>query len=205
MDDTGRLFGPMNRTLTLLRRIRFLTWFFIIGIFLSGVTAIPLITEVNWLVEITGASQLSPSAQPAWAAWLLKVQNSLNDTAIKYPFLFYGTDWLAFGHFVIALAFVGGLIDPVRNRWLFTFGMAACVMVIPFALIFGGIRGIPWWWRCVDCSFGVFGFVPVWLCRKWAVEVERKRGFEDEDPPPLKLRPAGKEADEGRLAKEAAR
>ena len=33
-----------------------------------------------------------------------KVRDALNDTYSRYPFIAYGTDWLAFGHFVIALA-----------------------------------------------------------------------------------------------------
>ena len=99
--------------------------------------------------------------------WILKVRDALDDTYAKYPFLAYGTDWLAFGHFVIALAFVGALRDPVRNRWLYLFGMISCVLVIPFAMIFGGVRGIPVYWRLIDCSFGVFGFVPLWFCWKW--------------------------------------
>jgi hypothetical protein len=93
-----------------------------------------------------------------------------------FPFLFYGTDWLAFGHFVIAIAFIGTLKDPVRNRWLFDFGLIACALVIPFALVMGGVRGIPLWWRLVDCLFGIFGAVPLWLCRKWTLELEQKRG-----------------------------
>ena len=48
----------------------------------------------------------------------------------------------------------------MRNRWLFDFGLIACVLVIPFALVFGAVRGIPFWWRLIDCSFGVFGFDP---------------------------------------------
>ena len=78
---------------------------------------------------------------------------------------------MAFGHFVIAIAFIGALRDPVRNRWLFDFGLIACVLVIPFALVFGAMRGIPFWWRLIDCSFGVFGFVPLWFCRKWLHEL----------------------------------
>ena len=35
----------------------------------------------------------------------------------------------------------------------------------PWALVFGSLRGIPFFWRLVDCSFGVFGFLPLWLCR----------------------------------------
>jgi hypothetical protein len=164
----------MSHELKLRRRIKTLTWIFIIGLFLSGATAIPLQTELRWLTGLTGADQLvAASAEaPAWALWLVRIRDSLLDTAAKYPFLFYGTDWLAFGHFVIALAFVGALRDPVRNRWLFEFGMIACVVLVPYAFVFGAVRGIPLWWGLIDCAFGVFGFVPLWFCWRWARELE---------------------------------
>jgi hypothetical protein len=78
----------------------------------------------------------------------------------------YGTDWLAFAHIVIAVAFIGPLRDPVRNIWVIEFGMIACALVIPLALIFGPLRGIPFFWRLIDCSFGIIGFVPLWLVRR---------------------------------------
>jgi hypothetical protein len=134
---------------------------------------------VAWLVKVTGARQLvqapGSTATPVWALWLMKVENALNDASSKYPFLFYGTDWLAFGHFAIAIAFIGALRDPVRNRWLFDFGLIACALVVPYALIFGGLRGIPLWWRAIDSSFGVFGAVPLLLCRKWVGELKKAR------------------------------
>ena len=159
----------MQRDRILYRRIHWLTWFFIIGLFLSGATAIPLQEEMSWLASFFGAEQKSPLTE-----WLFRVRDALAQMQAQHPFLFYGTDWLAFGHFVIALVFVGALRDPVRNRWLFDFGLIACVLVIPYACIFGGVRGIPIWWRLIDCSFGVFGFIPLWLCRKWAIELERQ-------------------------------
>lgn len=166
----------MNREQTLRRRITLLTWLFIVGLLLSGVTAIPLKTELDWLVKVTGARELvqTPGSTnaPVWAIWLEKVQATLQETSDKHPVLFYGTDWLAFGHFVIAIAFIGALRDPVRNRWLFDFGLIACVLVIPYALVFGGVRGVPFWWRLIDCSFGVLGFIPLWFCRKWASELD---------------------------------
>jgi hypothetical protein len=158
----------VQRELTLRRRICFLTWLFIAGLFLSGLTAIPLAEEVNWLVKFTGAEGTSAG----WGNWLIRVRDALAQTRSQCPFLFYGTDWLAFGHFMIALVFVGALRDPVRNRWLFDFGLMACVLVIPFALVFGGWRGIPIWWRLIDCSFGVCGFLPLWFCRVWTKELE---------------------------------
>lgn len=146
----------MNREQTLQCRIKLLTWLFIIGLVVSGATAIPLMSELDWLVNLTGARQLveTPASMnaPDWAVWL------------------------AFGHFVIALVFIGALRDPVRNRWLFDFGLIACVLVIPFALVFGGLRGIPFWWRLIDCSFGVFGFIPLWFCRQWTGELETLPG-----------------------------
>ena len=166
----------MNREQLLRQRLKLSTWLFIIGLILSGATAIPLISEVDWLAKSTGAQLLvelpGSTAPPAWASWLIRVQKALHATNEVHPFLFYGTDWLAFGHFAIALAFIGALRDPVRNSWLFSFGILACISVIPYAFIFGAIRGIPIWWRLIDCSFGVFGVIPVWLCKSWADEVE---------------------------------
>ena len=168
----------MNREQVLGRRIMALTWLFIIGLVLSGATAIPLPWELDRLVELTGATHLvdapASTGAPGWALWLTQVQRSLREVSQQYPFVFYGADWLAFGHFAIAIAFVGALRDPVRNLWLFSFGMIACALVIPYAFVFGAIQGIPLWWRSIDCSFGVFGIIPVWLCRRWAVELESR-------------------------------
>lgn len=163
----------MNREQTLRRRIKLLTWLFIVGLVMSGATAIPLRLEVDRLISVLGfAERGSQPAAPMLMEWLFKVRAALNAAEALHPFLFYGTDWLAFGHFVIALVFVGALRDPVRNRWLFDFGLIACGLVIPYALGFGELRGIPMWWRLIDCSFGVFGFVPLWFCRKWTMELE---------------------------------
>ena len=170
------LYDSMNHEQILRKRIKLLTWFFILGLVLSGATAIPLASELNVLVRIFGAGgEGSTSASSELARWLLRVHEALGQTQAQHPFLFYGTDWLAFGHFVIAIAFVGALRDPVRNVWLYTFGMIACVLVIPYALMFGALRGIPFWWRLIDCSFGVFGFAPLWLCRKWVEQLAQTK------------------------------
>lgn len=161
------------------RRVRLWTGVFIFGLVLSGTTAIPLETEVAWLVRVTRARQLveTPAATtaPDWAVWLVKVDAGLREMNQKFPFFGYGGDWLAFGHFVIALAFVGAWRHPVRNRWLFDFGLLACALVIPYSLIFGQLRGIPIWWRLIDCSFGVLGAIPLWFCRRYARELERRQ------------------------------
>ncbi len=70
-------------------------------------------------------------------------------------------------HVVIAIAFIGPLRDPLKNVWVVEFGMIACVLVVPWVLIFAPLRGIPLFWMLIDCSFGVIGFIPLWLVRKY--------------------------------------
>jgi hypothetical protein len=102
------------------------------------------------------------------------VHNGSEQTNRQYPFIAYGTDWLAFAHLVIAVAFWGPYRDPVRNVWVVHFGMIACLAVVPLALIAGPIRGIPVWWQLIDISFGVVGMVPLILAdrgiRRLAIE-----------------------------------
>lgn len=88
------------------------TWIliFIIALILSGVTAFALETELAWL------SSLMSNNQSGLTKWIKKVYLALHDTNIKYPYLAYGYDWLAFAHLVIAVAFIGPLKDPVRNK-----------------------------------------------------------------------------------------
>lgn len=163
-----------NRTDVLLKRIRLLTWFFIIALVFSGLTAIPLEWELDLLAKMFGASNISSEqATSGFVKWILKVREALIETNTKFPFMAYGTDWLAFGHVAIAIAFVGALRNPVRNVWLFEFGMIACVLIVPWAFIFGDVRGIPVYWRLIDCSFGIFGIIPLWFCKCWTTELSQ--------------------------------
>jgi hypothetical protein len=145
-----------------LTRIRCWLVVFVIGLVLSGVTAFPLVAETGLLVRVVhaGWSPL-PDRLPDLVAWLDRVHEGLVVTGRDYPFIAYGTDWLAFAHLVIAIAFWGTIRDPVRNIWVVQFGMIACLAVVPLALIAGPVRGIPWGWRFIDISFGVFGVVPL--------------------------------------------
>jgi len=138
------------------------TWIvlFILLLILSGVTAFPIQTELAFLMNHI-------SAFPEFMqGWLTTIYNEVSAVTTLYPHLSYGTDWLAFAHIVIATAFIGPLIDPVKNIWVIQFGMIACVMVFPLAFIAGPIRQIPFFWQLVDCSFGVFGFIPLFLTYK---------------------------------------
>src|SRR5258705_2432150 len=133
--------------------------FFMIVLVVSGLTAIPVETELNFLTRFF-------SLDSSIGQWLDKVYQAFHDTNKNYPFLAYGYDWLAFAHFVLAILFIGPLKDPVRNKWVIEFGMIACVLIIPFALIAGQYRGIPLTWRFIDCSFGIICILPLLICLK---------------------------------------
>ena len=96
-----------------------------------------------------------------------------------YPFLLYGTDWLAFAHLVLAVAFWGPLRDPVRNVWVVQVGMIACAGIVPLALICGPIRDIPWFWTLVDLSFAVGAFPPLWFAYRHIRAVEASTAVHD--------------------------
>jgi len=154
----------------LVNRIRVCLGIFMLGLVLSGLTAFPLRTELPIVISVLG--HLGVSAQSALMLWLNKVDEVLESTGRQYPFLAYGTDWLGFAHLVIAAAFIGAWRDPVRNKWLFTFGLWNCAAVVPFAIIAGGARDIPLYWRFIDCSFGVFGAIPLWICKRYVAMIE---------------------------------
>jgi hypothetical protein len=156
----------------LTRRIRRLLLIFIAGLVASGLTAFPLVAEARLLERLAGPGTFVASIWPALSAWISTVCRGLADIGATYPFMLYGTDWLAFAHIVIAIAFVGPLRDPVKNRWTIEFGLIACLLVIPLALICGPIRGIPFFWRLIDCSFGVFGSIPLALALSYVRKLE---------------------------------
>jgi hypothetical protein len=155
-----------NETTKLKRQIRAIIIFFMAALIFSGATAIPAETELTLILK-----HISPDT--GIGSLLTTVLHAVQDTGIRYPFLFYGNDWLAFAHFVIAVTFIGVLLDPVKNIWVLQFGMIACMMVIPFALVAGDIRGLPIWWRMIDCSFGVIGFIPLWICHNKVQKLEQ--------------------------------
>lgn len=148
-----------------LRRIRILILFFIVGLVISGLTAIPLMFELSVLDSLFGEETAIGDLWPALAGWISLVHHALEDLHSQYPFLAYGYDWLAFGHFVIAIIFIGPYRDPIRNEWVISAGLIACALVVPYAIILGQFREIPLFWRLIDSLFGIIGFAVLWIVR----------------------------------------
>jgi hypothetical protein len=57
------------------------------------------------------------------------------------------------------------------------FGIIACLAIFPLALIAGSIRGIPFFWQIIDCSFGVFGGIVLWVCYLKIKMLQTSHGF----------------------------
>ena len=158
----------------LLFRIRGLVLFYMCAILASGLTAFPLRWELDVLCRWFGDGTFIGSHIPGLAAWLTFVREGLEYNAEHFPFIAYGTDWLAFAHIVIATAFIGPLRDPVRNIWVIHWAMIACVMLLVLAFLCGPVRGIPFGWQLIDCCFGVFGIIPLFVIHVCVKRLEAK-------------------------------
>ena len=176
MSNTGEIpTAPLKDLSPVRKRIKLLASFFILALVISGISAIPLVFEISILVKLFGEGTIFANLWPAMSDWITYLYEGIIFISKEFPFAFYGTDWLAFGHIVIAISFIGVLKDPVKNIWIIEYAMIACLLVIPMALIFGPIRNIPVFWIIIDCSFGVVGLIPLWFLRKDIKTLERHK------------------------------
>ncbi|PBQ34349.1 hypothetical protein CNR22_22080 [Sphingobacteriaceae bacterium] len=140
-----------------LTKIRAALVIFIVLLVISGVTAFPLRTEMDFLIK-------HKNAFPDFITlWIEAIYLAISQTP---DLVLYGTDWLAFAHIIIALFFIPVFIDPKRYKANLIIAMAACFAVFPLAFICGPVRGIPFFHQLIDCSFGFFGFIPLFYVYK---------------------------------------
>ena len=154
-----------------LRKIRYMMGFTIFGLGAIAIIAFPVVTNIQWLDSFAGNTSPVADITPALANWISTATAAVVDTNALYPFLFYMSDWMVFSHVIIALFFIGPFRDPVKNIWVIQVGLAACILVIPTALIAGSIRGIPFFWQLMDCGFSVICFPPMYLALRWTKQV----------------------------------
>ena len=143
-----------------MKRVRWTIGLVIFGLIVSGLTAFPLLHEMRFLERFF-------DHEIGMGRWIHRVAMGLEDTYAAYPFIAYGTDWLAFAHIVIALFFILPWCDPLRYEGVLWVGVVASLLVIPLAMICGPLRGIPFAWRLIDCSFGLLCLVPLGLAIRW--------------------------------------
>jgi len=161
----------MRETMKLKALVRGLVIFFMLALVGSGLTAVPLREELDLLNRLAGRGSAVGTWLLSLGEWIGYVRDGLRSASLVFPQISYGTDWLAFAHIVIAVAFVGPLVDPVRNRWVIEWGMIACGLLLPWTLALGALRGIPWFWQLVDMSFGLIGLLPLWITRRYILRL----------------------------------
>jgi hypothetical protein len=116
----------MNRP-QILQKIRVLILLFMIGLVISGLTAFPLEYELGTMHSFIIKSGVNNS----FTQWIEYVYLGLHKTNAEFPFISYGTDWLAFAHLIIAMVFIGPYRDPIKNIWVIEFGLIACLCIFP--------------------------------------------------------------------------
>lgn len=147
--------------MTTLRQIRIAIMIVIVGLFISGVTAFPLLYELNFISKLLVGDSTDLADHTGFVGWILLVREGLENTYQRYPFIAYGTDWLAFAHLMIAAFFVLPWRDPVRYEGVLYVGIIGSIMILPLTFICGPIRGIPFWWSVIDSSFGILCLPPL--------------------------------------------
>lgn len=160
---------------TNLQKVRAIIVFYMVALVGAGVTAFPVESELKLICSIFGVNADTVNDFPDIFGFVFSIKESITKMNLGNPQFAYGYDWLAFAHLVIALMFIGPYRDPIRNKWVIQWGMIACVAIIPLAMICGPIRHIPFYWRLIDCSFGVFGIIPLIFCMKYINLMENEQ------------------------------
>jgi len=165
----------MNQETILRARIKVLTWVFILGLIFSGATAIPLEPELNLLAKFFGvADKSSIEVASGMAHWILRSRSpARHQCEISVSGVWNRLAGVR--TFCNRSGVHRGIARPGSQRVAFYLCMIACVMIVPYAFIFGGVRGIPVYWRLIDCSFGVFGILPIWYLPPMRQEIEMLR------------------------------
>jgi hypothetical protein len=151
------------------RRARWMLGVVAMGLFLSGVTVWPAVSELKAAEHLVWGDQ--PTGQIG--GFVDKALEGLQQTQNDYPFMLYAHDWLAFAHIVLAIMFAGAIRDPVRNKWTVQCGLVMCVLIPVLAGICIPLRGLPWPWFFIDTAFGVIAGALLLVALRDIVSLER--------------------------------
>jgi hypothetical protein len=144
-------------------------WIVAIGLFISGVTIWPAVSQLEFIVRtIWGDAPATGEIH----AFTLKVIDGLKHLEDDYAFLLYGYDWLAFAHIALAILFAGAARDPVRNKWVIQCGLIMCCLIPILAGICIPLRGIPFWWFFIDFAFAPAAALPLTIALRDVCKAE---------------------------------
>jgi len=142
-----------------LRKIRIYLVIFFLGILFGMHTVVFVQPETAFFVKHFGPGTFVDEKIPFVAAWIENLYISIHETSANYPAIAYCMDWLSYACIVFAIFMIGAIKDPVKNIWIIQTYMLACLMAAALPFIAGPFREIPIFWRFLDGSFGVIGFL----------------------------------------------
>ncbi len=139
--------------------IRVCLGLFFVGILFGLHTVVFVRAETTWMADLLGRGTFVDERWPAVAAWFEHLHIAFATTYTTYPVIAYCMDWLGYACVVLAVLMIGAIKDPVRNLWIVQAFMIGCAIAFLMPLVMGPLRGIPLFWRLIDSSFGLVGFV----------------------------------------------
>jgi len=152
----------MNPNKTL-KQIRFWLILFFLGILFGLHTVVFAEVETAFFAKHLGRGAAMETTLPVVSDWIEQLHVSVSETYEKHPAIAYCMDWLSYACIVFAIFIIGAIKDPVRNIWIIQVYMIACVLAFLLPFIVGPMRQIPVFWRFLDCSFGLIGFIILWI------------------------------------------
>ena len=105
-----------------LTRAKWMLTLVAVGLFLSGVTVWPAVSELKAAVHWIWGQE---AANGGLHGFILRAIEGLEETKARYPFMLYAHDWLAFAHIMLAILFAGAIRDPMWFDYVCS-GARAC-------------------------------------------------------------------------------
>ena len=152
------------------KRAKLMLFIVSFGLFISGVTIWPAISELKISLSIMESIGMN---QTHLFGFITKVRDSLILIEKKHPHIIYAYDWLAFAHIVLAILFYGAAKDPVRNRWVIECGLVMCALIPILAGICIPLREIPLYWILFDCAFVPGAAIPLAIALRDVAKIEK--------------------------------
>jgi len=148
----------MNKSKTL-KKIRFWLLVFFLGLLFSLHTVVFVEIETTLFAQYLGSGTFMERTFPFISSWIETLNTSISETYNTYPVMAYCMDWLSYACVVFAIFMIGAIKDPIRNIWIIQVYMIACILGFLLPFIAGPFREIPIFWRFIDSSFGIIGFL----------------------------------------------
>ncbi|MBW8016467.1 MAG: hypothetical protein FVQ82_09785 [Planctomycetes bacterium] len=142
-----------------LKKIRIYLVIFFFGILFSLHTVLFVEPETEFFYQYLGPNTTVGEKLPFFSEWIEDIYISVKVTYTNYPAIAYCMDWLSYACVVFAIFMIGAIKDPVKNIWIIQAYMLACLLAAALPFIAGPFRDIPIFWRCLDGSFGIIGFL----------------------------------------------